>query len=320
MPRISEFSGAALLCLVTLATTPAYASCGSSFCTLNTNEDATGLWLKPGWRLDLRAEYVKQDTLRAGRNRTAPAGEPDTHDELRTINRNLLATLDYSWNPQWGITLQAPWLDRFHQHIDNDPGGPELEQWRFHRLGDVRVIGRYQFAGIPEHDYAAGVQFGLKLPTGSTEARNSDGTLAERSLQPGSGTTDLILGAYYSAPLSKNSGSWFIQGMATSALNRHDNYRPGTTLTLNTGLNYALTDQVGALLQLNLSHRERDRGAQAEPEKTGSTQVFVSPGISLALTRSARLYGFVQLPVYQKVNGVQTTADRTIIIGWGQVF
>ena len=204
--------------------------------------------------------------------------------------------------------------------MHNDPGGPELEQWRFKRLGDVRVIGRYQFAGIPEQDYAAGVQFGLKLPTGSTNVRNGDGALAERTLQPGSGTTDLILGAYYNAPLGKSGGSWFVQGMATSALNSHDDYRPGATLSLSTGLNYALNDRVSALLQLNVSHKRRDRGAQAEPETSGSTQAFISPGISVALTHSARLYGFVQLPVYQKVNGIQLTADRALVIGWGQVF
>ena len=271
-----KFIGA---CLLAVAAGSTHASCGTAFCTLNTDEDAIGLWLKPGWRLDLRAEYVKQNTLRAGRNRTSPTGVPDTHDELRSVNRNLIATLDYSWSPQWGITLQAPWVDRSHEHAHNDPD-PELEHWRFRRMSDVRVIGRYQFAAVSEQGHAAGVQFGLKLPTGSTTVRNSDGVLAERSLQPGSGTTDLILGAYYNAPLGKSGSSWFVQGMATSALNSHDDYRPGATLSLSTGLNYALSDRISALLQLNVSHKLHDRGAQAEVATTGSTQAFISPGIS----------------------------------------
>ena len=43
-----------------------------------------------------------------------------------------------------------------------------------------------------------GLSFGLKLPTGEFDVRNAMGALAERSLQPGTGTTDLLLGAFYS--------------------------------------------------------------------------------------------------------------------------
>ncbi len=83
------------LCATTM---PAQASCGSAFCTLNTNEDALGPWVKPGLRLDLRAEYVRQDTLRSGTHKVDAAGEPDTHDEVHTLNRNFVASLDYSWS------------------------------------------------------------------------------------------------------------------------------------------------------------------------------------------------------------------------------
>lgn len=314
-----RISLAALLCLG--ACHFAHASCGAAFCTINTNEDALGLWVKPGLRLDLRAEYVRQATLRSGRDKVAPAGEPDTHDEVRTLNRNLLASLDYSWSPAWGVALQVPFVSRFHEHIHNDPDeGPEPEQWRLRKLGDMRVVARYQFAGVPDQDHSAGVQFGLKLPTGDTQVRNADGELAERTLQPGSGTTDAVLGAYYSAPFGKSGSSWFVQGSVTKALNSHGEFRPGYQLSLSTGLSHELTPDVKALLQLNISRKGRDSGAQAEPEDSGSTQAFVSPGVSVAVTNNARLYGFLQLPVYQRVNGTQLTADRAFIVGWGQVF
>lgn len=311
-----------LLVLVVLpAASIAHASCGGAFCTINTNEDALGPWVKPGWRMDLRAEYVRQDTLRAGRSRVTPAGEPDSHDEVRTLNRNLLASFDYSWSAEWGVSAQLPWVSRFHEHIHNDPvDGPTPEQWRFQKLGDIRVIGRYQFLGLPEHDRAAGVQFGLKLPTGSTTVSNDESERAERTLQPGTGTTDLVLGAYYNTPRGRDNFSWFVQAMAVSPLNNHEDFRPGLHLTLSTGLNYALSDNVNALLQFNLSHKARDRGAQAEPDDSGSRQAFLSPGLSVAVSRRARLYGFVQVPIYQYVNGTQLTADHAFIAGWGQVF
>jgi hypothetical protein len=304
-----------------LSASSAHASCGGAFCTINTSEDALGPWVKPGWRMDLRAEYVEQDTLRSGSAKIAPAGEPDTHDEVRTLNRNFLASLDYSWNAAWGVSAQVPWVSRFHEHIHNDPvDGPASEQWRFEKFGDVRIVGRYQFMGLPDHAHAAGVQFGLKLPTGSTTVNNSDGERAERTLQPGTGTTDLVLGTYYNTPRGRDKLSWFAQAMAVSPLNSHEDFRPGLHLTLSTGLNYVLNDSMNGLLQLNLSHKARDRGAQAEPDDSGSRQAFISPGLSIALNQHTRIYGFVQLPVYQSVNGAQLTADRAFVIGGGQVF
>jgi hypothetical protein len=69
------------------------------------------------------------------------------------------------------------------------------------------------------------------------------------------------------------------------------------------------------MAQLNLLHKYRDRGAEAEPESSGGNFVFVSPGMSWALTRSLQVYGFVQLPLYQSVNGVQLTADWAAVAG-----
>ncbi len=271
--------------------------------------------------MDLRTEYVRQDTLRAGTAKVEPAGEPDTHDEARTLNRNVLASFDYSWNEKWGTSVQMPWISRFHEHVFNDPvDGPTPEQWRFQRMGDIRVTGHYQFIGLPEHDHAAGVQFGLKLPTGSTTLTNVDGERAERTLQPGTGTTDLILGAYYHAPVGQGSSSWFLQAMVVSPLNSKEDFRPGVQATVSTGLNCALNNTASALLQFNLVHKARDRGAQAEPQDSGNHQAFVTPGISVAVSRDARVYGFVQIPVYQYVNGTQLTANRAFVAGWGQVF
>ena len=67
--------------------------------------------------------------------------------------------------------------------------------------------------------------------------------------------------------------------------------------------------------QLNALYRSRDSGAQAEPEDTGGGFLFVSPGISYALTKTTQVYAFVQKPLYQYVNGVQLTADWSALVG-----
>ena len=69
----------------------ASASCGSAFCTINTSWDAHGAWLEPGARLDLRYESIRQDQPRSGKTDVGVGQVPRHHDEVLTVNRNLLA-------------------------------------------------------------------------------------------------------------------------------------------------------------------------------------------------------------------------------------
>ena len=41
----------------------------------------------------------------------------------------------------------------------------------------------------------------------------------------------------------------------------------------------------------------------------------MSPGLAYALSREMQVYGFVQSPLYERVNGVQLTADWAVAIG-----
>ena len=69
------------------------------------------------------------------------------------------------------------------------------------------------------------------------------------------------------------------------------------------------------MMQLNALVRGRDRGSQAEPDDSGGRFVYLSPGIGYSISRRTQLYGFVQLPVYQHVNGVQLVSDWSAVLG-----
>ncbi len=297
----------------------ASASCGSAFCSINTSWDAHGGWLEPGARLDLRYEYIRQDQPRAGTHDVGVGEVPRDHDEVLTQNRNLLGTFDYTFNRDWGVNVLVPLVDRHHDHIQNGAGGPTPESWEFTELGDLRVMARRRLSTVENPDTTSvatsGLNFGVKLPTGRTDVRNAEGELAERTLQPGSGTTDAVLGSYYSQHLPTRNLSWFVQGLAQLPLNSHDEYRPGNRLGVDAGIRYDLGDKVGLLLQLNSLFKARDRGAQAEPGDTGGKFVFLSPGLSYALTRQLQAYAFAQLPAYQNVNGVQLVPRYALAAG-----
>lgn len=313
--------GVAALMLVQLGCSgTAWASCGSAFCGVNTSWDAQGLWSQPGLRADLRFEYIDQDQPRHGSDEVAVGEIPAHHDEVETVNRNWLLNLDYGFDANWGVTLSIPYLDRDHDHIHNHHGTPIPEHWDFTELGDIRVVGRYQFAQQPFQASAVGVKFGLKLPTGEQKIANADGDLAERTLQPGTGTTDLILGGYYRRSTVGSPLHWFAQLLWQQPLNEHNDFRPGYHLSLDGGLGYGLSEHLTGQLQLNVQIKGRDSGAEAEREDSGTKTLSLSPGLSYAVTKAARVYGFVQLPLYQYVNGVQLTADRAYVVGMSMAF
>jgi hypothetical protein len=305
-------------CIAALSPAAADASCGSAFCAVNTDWNAQGIHTQPGARGELRYEYINQDQLRAGKEKVSPGQIPRDHEEISTKNQALFGTFDYNFASGWGVSAVVPVVKRDHLHIETDTGEPE--QWRFTNLGDIRVAGRYQRqlgTADPARPQVVGFLFGLKLPTGKTDVANAAGEVAERSLQPGTGTTDLFVGAYYQLQLLQHGLSFFAQGGYAPPLNSYHEYRPGSRVTLDAGLRYSVTQDFALLLQLNALWRGRDSGLQAEPEDSGGTYVFVSPGVSYMVTPSVQLFGIVQLPVYQYVNGVQLTADWGATAGIG---
>lgn len=321
MHSIAMPVSASLLLGAVVSTMPlqmAHASCGASFCTINTNWNMQGAAVEPGWRLDVRTEYIDQDQPMTGSSEVDVGQIRRHHDEVKTRNRNIQATLDYAINERLGFSATMPVLDRNHLHIHNHHGAKIPESWDFTRPGDIRLQGRYQWSVENQEKpslSAYGVNLGVKLPTGQIHADNSEGDRAERSLQPGTGTTDLLLGAYYNRLLSDPDSSWFVQGLWQQPLNKRENYEPGHRISVDLGYRYELNSKIGVLTQINTLFVERDRGSEAEPEDTGGKFVYFSPGATYAVTQNAQLYGFVQLPMYQYVNGVQLTADYAVAAG-----
>jgi hypothetical protein len=308
----------AALIVLAAAAAPASAGCGTAFCSINTDWSTQGAWTERGARMDLRYEFIDQDQPRAGTRKVAVGEIPKHHDEVRTINRNLIGTYDYTFDANWGMSFAVPVVSRSHQHIHNHHGAVLYEAWSFTRLGDVRVTGRYRF--VPETPGSSfGLQFGVKLPTGEFNVENAQGDTAERSLQPGTGTTDGLLGAFYHGMLGV-SATWFAETGVQIAVEQRQQYKPGEWIGLDLGIRYPLGARFAALLQFNTSYRGKDSGANAEPDETGGTFVHLSPGLGIALGDRTQLYGFVQLPLYQDVNGVQLTADWAAVAGVSRRF
>ena len=123
----------------------AKAHCGGGFCALVSGPEALGAAAPTSSAVDLRYEFIRQDTLRNGTRKTDPAGLPDAHDEVRTLNRNSVLTLDWALRESTTLRLQLPVVDRFHEHFHNDlVAGAEAEQWRYSEIGDISASGLFR--------------------------------------------------------------------------------------------------------------------------------------------------------------------------------
>ena len=298
-------------------------ACATCGCTLSADA-ALGFAVLPGWRLSLEYDYLDQDQLRSGTRavNTVPDGTELEHD---TLNQYITAGVSYAPNFDWSFQLFVPYVVRSHSTYgtyESSEPLPDLSYANFAKLGDVRLLANYQgFMSSGE----LGVQVGVKLPTGqygtAIDFRSGPkaGQPLDASLQPGTGSTDVIVGAYYQHPVSKNLelfASAQFQAAVRERLNQPGNdYRPGNAAAAIVGLRYEADPRWVPQLQLNFLHKQPDEGALADIQNTAGTVLYVSPGITLQLARKLVAFGFVQLPVYSNLYGYQLFPHYAASVG-----
>ena len=326
--RIAIGTALALLPLIAMNDAQACAACGD---LLSNDWGTQGVSTHPGITADLSYSYINQNQQRYGSgaasstliNSLQAAGQ---EIEDYTTTRTITASLNYT-SDTWGVNTMLPFVQRTHGTFGTtDLIGTSYSSSSDNSIGDAKVIGRY--TGFSA-DKTAGIIAGIKLPTGSTNTNFNAGdvinTPVDRSLQIGTGSTDLILGGFLTGIAGEYG--WFAQGtvqhtVATKTIAGMD-YRPGDSYVLNAGIRYA---KFGAkftpMLQLNYIHRQPDTGAGATPPDaltlgpaTGGTLVYLAPGASFRVGGGTSVYGFIQLPVYQNVNSLQLSPRYTLTLG-----
>jgi len=291
--------------------------CSVCGCSLSSDWALQGYADKSGLQADVRYEYYEQTDLRSGTHSVDKGSLPLPNAEeiqLSTLNRNVWLGLDYAVNANWGVSAQLPYYDRGHSSIG--AGDTAASTSHADGIGDVRLLGRYLF----KHDMSSGwgVQFGVKLPTGGFHQTFNGGPEAgnplDRGLQLGTGTTDALAGVSYFGRPAVNVG-WFAQALLQRPLDEREDFRPSTSLSVNGGVRWLNTSRVTPELQVNVRFDGREGGAQADYDNSGDTIVNVSPGVTVDLRHDLDVFVFVQVPVYQRVNGMQLMPEWLFSLG-----
>ena len=247
----------------------------------------------------LEYDFMNQDHNWSGTSK-APAND---NDDKQIRSHFYMAGLQYMFSRQWGVMIDVPYTQRFFKTTDDATG--DIVGFTHEAFGDIRLQALY--AGFSS-DMSTGVSLGVKLPTGGFKDTNFD-----RDTAIGSGSTDLLLGLYHIGKIvHDNTWVWFGQAQWDKPLAIQGGYRPGAEIDAALGFYYndlylGRHTKLAPILQLIGSTRIKDSGPAADPPNTGYDRLMISPALELDYN-SLKLYGDVEFPIYQHMNGNQLVA------------
>jgi hypothetical protein len=302
--------------LVGLTTTAALAcACGCSVfdvggLNMPQEQDHGGQVFLEYWSGDQNENYI-------GTSRASAAANSDKEINTQWYNVGFA----YNFNRDWGVMVRIPTVNRT---LTTDTGAyAGIASFNSKDVGDIEIMGIY--TGFFK-DMSTGLIFGVKLPTGTFDAPGLD-----RDTQIGTGSTDLMLGAFHRGLLSgDNAWQYFMQAMWRQPFLYQavadpqgffdgnpgvvQTYYPGMQIDGAIGVNYNNLyhvlglDKITPLAQVILSHRANDTGTGADPLNSGFDRVMLSPGVEFtkvvdeANNRVVKLYFDVEIPVYYRAN------------------
>lgn len=244
--------------------------------------------------------YLENDFLDQNQNRsgssTAPAADnPD--QEIRTDFVTVGAK--YMLDRAWGAQLEVPYWSRYFRTTADDGGAVATTH---SAVGDIRLRALYTGASA---DMSSGLSFGLKLPTGDWQAPGFD-----RDTEIGSGSTDLLLGAYHLGWLTPDRfWTWFAQITLDQPVLTQGGYFPGNELDTAFGIHYdgwrlATESRLSPLLQAIASIRSVDTGPAADSADTGYQRLLIAPSLEANIGQT-RIYAEIGYAFFTHANGDQ---------------
>ena len=195
-------------------------------------------------------------------------------------------------------------------------------------IGDITAMALYRLTANREvrPSDVVTVGFGVKTATGSFTETSSSGKFVHAHMQPGTGSWDPLLSLLY----TKIIDQFLLQADGTyqyTTKNRQG-YEFGDSLALNLSAKYAVIKEFNLAAGLTYLHVARagdqdgkycnpvtNRSLMDDPANTGGDSLWVSPEVQLFPFRNLALDLKVQLPLRERVNGIQLVSRYRTVMG-----
>ncbi len=332
------------LCVLALSTmflrTEAFASCGavSCFVVIGAQQQVPqqGLLTMSGIY-----NYTPMRLL-SGATGIIPAADQaqqrlilDHHQEIRTITQTYTLDVNYGVTDRLAVQMTVPYLKRKHLHLDGlGESATEFGEpvnFSDNGFGDIRITAKYNVLPALRHNVVLG--FGLEVPTGDTQARDSSGQILESPGQLGRGQVGLIGSIYQTYELIPNRLSQFTFASYRHTFRNRDGYQFGDEYQFNAGVNLITTPWLVLINQFNFRYLAQDnvtanleqsaaplsgeeptvidaRILDRRVPNTGSTHFAYTPGFQLDIgqliksryTAATSVYFMAQIPLARDAN------------------
>ena len=251
--------------------------------------------------------FYRLATMAQGRNHEGGhAADPaDNHDKRIATDFHTLGA-EVRIGHAWTVMAEVPIYARRFTTTGSDANGNDvIETVPLTATGDA--VLRASWTGLAR-DMRTGLTLGVKLPTGRWHGTTDryGNAVYDRDTLPGTGSTDLQVGAWHVGGTPVAALRWFVQGQFQFAVAKQGGYRPGNEGDGALGVSYDLPDvgrvHFAPVLQLLGSLRGRDSGSDSDPFNSGYKRLLIAPGLRVQVTRRLALYGDVEVPLAQDVN------------------
>lgn len=329
------------VCLTVFAITPAFAdhvSTGFGAETAGPITTITADTLAKGkFTAGIDTEYVKSKGFSDDELATFASQHVHAHDaDYMTVTT---ASVNYGVVDDVMLSMRVPYVYRDNirsaSHVHG--GGGVVNSADYHGdsggIGDVSVMGKYRFLN-DGHGLRGAVLFGVELPTGKTDNRHH-GELLETEHQPGSGSTDFMLGLAG----SKSVGSWSYdvstlftkvrEGSQSTDLGDKIHYGVAVTKRFG-GAKCECHDKNAAeevphksldlILELNGEWANQKEVADVEDENSGGHTLFLSPGVRFSPDGKWAGHLSVGIPVAAHMGDGHAETDYRLTAGIARSF
>lgn len=221
--------------------------------------------------------------------------------------------------PNLNVTVVAPIVSK---RLDNvvQPGRRTVTGF-----GDMILMGKYRFWRklAAEQRADAALLAGVKLPTGSTDARDASGNRLPIPAQIGTGSTDVFLQGSVSHQDS-GRGYGVFADLRYTANTEAKGFEFGDGIELDWGVSKRLYPrrfielkpvELYAEAAFLYVHARRSRSAGQLIASSGGDSVFWAPGVSVILRQRWLLEASAQFPITQQLNGSQLGQGWNLLFG-----
>ncbi len=222
-------------------------------------------------------------------------------------------------NLAWGVTdatqlsISLPYIKLNDMKMSHNDLGVGV----VHHHGDIAGTG--DMAVLMQHNFEQfALQAGIKLKTGDTDLKDSEGNVLEANHQPGSAATDFMLGVVYSHPTATLDYDFNI--LYIHAGDGNDGHNRGNTIRWNAAASFSNNAAWSHSLELNAEYQRPQQDMGVENENSGGHVVFLSPGTRFIFADKKSLYISVGIPLVQSLHGIQHETSWRLISGMSVSF